>query len=62
MLSAWQHKLPEKVIRGGAFYRRLRSHLGASKAITATAHKLTRLFYPIWTTTEEYSESWYGLL
>ncbi len=29
----------------GAFYRRLRSRLGAPKAITATAHKLARLFY-----------------
>ena len=34
----------------GAFYRRLRSRLGAPKAITATAHKLARLFYQIWTT------------
>jgi transposase len=30
----------------GAFYRRLRSRLGAPKAITATAHKLARMFYP----------------
>ncbi|GAB4209630.1 MAG: hypothetical protein Fur006_69490 [Coleofasciculaceae cyanobacterium] len=30
----------------GAFYRRVRSRLGAPKAITATAHKLARLFYP----------------
>jgi transposase len=29
----------------GAFYRRMRSRLGAPKAITATAHKLARLFY-----------------
>ena len=29
----------------GAFYRRLRNRLGAPKAITATAHKLARLFY-----------------
>jgi len=29
----------------GAFYRRMRSKLGAPKAITATAHKLARLFY-----------------
>ncbi len=29
----------------GAFYRRLRNRLGSPKAITATAHKLARLFY-----------------
>ena len=29
----------------GAYYRRMRSRLGASKAITATAHKLARLIY-----------------
>lgn len=38
----------------GAFYRRLRSRLGAPKAITATAHKLARLFYRMWTTGEQY--------
>ena len=42
----------------GAFYRRLRSRLGAPKAITATAHKLARLFYQLWTI----FRSWYGLL
>lgn len=29
----------------GAYYRRMRSRLGAPKAITATAHKLARLYY-----------------
>jgi len=29
----------------GAYYRRLRARLGAPKAITATAHKLARIFY-----------------
>ena len=38
----------------GAFYRRLRSRLGAPKAITATAHKLARLFYRMWTTAGQY--------
>ena len=38
----------------GAFYRRLRSRLGAPKAITATAHKLARLFYQMWATTGQY--------
>lgn len=40
----------------GAFYRRLRSRLGAPKAITATAHKLARLFYQMWTTSGEYAD------
>ncbi|BAT56558.1 transposase (plasmid) [Nostoc sp. NIES-3756] len=40
----------------GAFYRRLRSRLGASKAITATAHKLARLFYQMWITALAYSD------
>ena len=38
----------------GAFYRRLRSRLGAPKAITATAHKLARLFYLMWTAARNY--------
>jgi transposase len=33
----------------GAFYRRMRSRLGAPQAITATAHKLARIFYHLWT-------------
>ncbi len=32
----------------GAFYRRLRARLGPQKAITATAHKLARIFYRLW--------------
>lgn len=32
----------------GAFYRRLRTRLGTPKAVTATAHKLARLFYQLW--------------
>ena len=31
----------------GAHLRRLRSRLGAPKAITATAHKLARIFYNV---------------
>jgi transposase len=38
----------------GAFYRRIRSRLGAPKAITATAHKLARIFYYLWTKNEGY--------
>ena len=40
----------------GAFYRRLRSRLGAPKAITATAHKLPRIFYKLWTTGGDYTD------
>ena len=32
----------------GAFYRRMQARLGAPKAITATAHKLARIFYHLW--------------
>ena len=32
----------------GQFYRRLRARLGAPKAVTATAHKLARLFFALW--------------
>ena len=39
----------------GAFYRRLRSRLGAPKAITATAHKIARLFYQMWKSAGQYS-------
>jgi transposase len=34
----------------GGFYRRIRTRSGAPKAITATAHKLARIFYHLWTT------------
>lgn len=40
----------------GAFYRRTRSRLGPAKAITATAHKLARIFYHIWSTGGEYKD------
>jgi len=41
----------------GDFYRRMRSKLGAPKAITATAHKLARIVYHLLTTHESYNES-----
>jgi transposase len=41
----------------GAFYRRMRSKLGAPKAITATAHKLARIVYHLLKTHEPYDES-----
>jgi len=41
----------------GRFYRRMRSKLGAPKAITATAHKLARIYYHLVTTKEAYDAS-----
>ena len=38
----------------GGFYRRLRARLGPAKAITATAHKLARIFYRMWKYREAY--------
>lgn len=38
----------------GAYYRRILSRLGAPKAITATAHKLARIFYRLWTSGEAF--------
>jgi transposase len=40
----------------GGFYRRIRARLGAPKAITATAHKLARIFYRMWTTGQSYAD------
>lgn len=41
----------------GAFYRRMRAKLGAPAAITATAHKLARIFFHLVTTKTAYDES-----
>jgi hypothetical protein len=41
----------------GDFYRRMRSKLGAPKAITAGAHKLARIVYHLLTTKEPYNDS-----
>jgi transposase len=38
----------------GAFYRRMQARMGAPKAITATAHKLARIFYQLWTSGQAY--------
>lgn len=38
----------------GAFYRRMKARLDAPKAITATAHKLARVFYHLWKRGETY--------
>ena len=38
----------------GAFYRRIKARVGAPKAITATAHKIARLFYTLWVKKESY--------
>lgn len=39
-----------------AFYWRLRTRLGTPKAITATAHKLARIFYRLWSLEESYKD------
>ena len=41
----------------GQFYRRMRTKLGAPKAITAAAHKLARIIYHLVTKGEAYDES-----
>jgi len=40
----------------GAYYRKKRYHLGAAKAITATAHKLARIIFALLNTGGEYSD------
>jgi transposase len=45
----------------GAFYRRIRGKLGGPQAVTATAHKLARIFYHLVTTKEPYQESAFEL-
>ena len=42
---------------GGAFLRRKKAHLGAPKAITATAHKLARLIYSMLRYGQEYVDA-----
>ena len=41
----------------GAFYRRMRGRIGPAEANTATAHKLARIFYRLWTDPEAYDPS-----
>lgn len=41
----------------GAYYRRMRTKLGAPKAITAAAHKLARIIYHLLKTRQPYDES-----
>jgi transposase len=41
----------------GGFYRRIRSRSGAPIAITATAHKLARIFYHLWTTGADFVDA-----
>lgn len=38
----------------GSFYRRMRARLGPAEAITATAHKLARIYYHLWSTRQPY--------
>lgn len=41
----------------GAYYRRMRTRLGAPKAITATAHKLARIIYHMLSTRQDYDDT-----
>lgn len=41
----------------GAFYRRLKTRVGAPKAITAAAHKIAKIIFSMLKTGEEYRES-----
>jgi len=41
----------------GHFYRRMRAKLGGPKAVTATAHKLSRIIYHLITTGQSYDET-----
>jgi len=45
----------------GALYRRLRSKLGAPKAVTAIANRLARLLFHLVTTKQEFDESKYAV-
>lgn len=40
----------------GAFYRRMRARFGPSKANTATAHKIARIFYRMWKTGKPFQD------
>lgn len=40
----------------GGYFRRMRARLGAPKAITATAHKLARIFFRLWKNGESYKD------
>ncbi len=51
-LGAWNLRRSQSAL--GANYRRLRTRLGAPKAITAMAHKLARLFYRMLKFGQEY--------
>jgi transposase len=44
----------------GAFYRRLKARLDAPKAITATAHKLARIFYQVLKTKTPFTDAGQG--
>lgn len=46
----------------GTFYRRMRTRLGAPKAITAAAHKLARIIYHMITKREAYEDSVFSRL
>ncbi len=59
-LQQWRQVKSDSAI--GAFFRRLKVRLGSPKAITATAHKLARIFYQLWTTRASLPRCWSWLL
>ena len=44
----------------GNFYRRMRSRIGAAKAITAAAHKIARIIFHLVTTGQDFDETRFG--
>jgi transposase len=60
--AAWALRMAANALRNsrsglGDYYRRMRSKLGAPKAITAAAHKLARIIFHLLTTHEAYDET-----
>ena len=50
------HSLKNSQSALGGYYRRMRARKGAPKAITATAHKLARIFFHLWKTSDTYQD------
>jgi hypothetical protein len=55
-INSYQSAPKEMVldIDGLGAYRRMKARLGGQKAITATAHKIARIFYHIWSNGDSY--------
>jgi transposase len=60
--AAWALRMAASALRNsrsglGEYYRRMRTKLGAPKAITAAAHKLARIIFHLITTHQAYDET-----